>query len=458
MAVWRNHELEELVGGSLDATGITEASAARLTMEDARESEVLEFKAKLWGSADRQNPKPGQELAKDVGSFANLRGGLILVGIEEGPSGVAAQLRPLGATLDRDREERRLKQTLAVHMTPHAETQFVWIPVAAGGWLCAVIVPPSRHAPHAVLVDREGGLRYPVRYGSAVRWLSEHEVADRYRRRHAGAADVARRVDEISQQGSRTLRGAGGLWLHASAVPETPSGSKLDKETVDRIDGWHRTTTMLSPLGRHISAYGRGIPAPGRVTFTGARRTDQQDETEVRDAYVELHVDGAALAATPIAERTDDDGAGRDVGEITLVDDSILLIDLVLRWAREQAGAWGTATVTLGIAGSLDVKGPIRLVTSTGSRLAQLEGTRELFEDFLTQTVADLAAVDTVQQRLSVAHAALSAVLQHFGLAEPSQLARDGTIVPGQFGMSKYRAVERWALDRGVQAERLREV
>lgn len=171
---------------------------------------------------------------------------------------------------------------------------------------------------------------------------------------------------------------------------------------------------------------------------------------------MELHVDGSAFAATPVAFNTANDSSGRDVGELTLVDDGILVVDLVLRWCAHQIGAWGTATVVFGL--SDDAVAPARaieLVFAEGSGVRQRRGTRRVADTVVATTVADLANVATLQQRLSVAHGALSGLLQWFGVAEPPQLQRDGTIVPQQFTMSHYRQVERWAADHGVLVQLL---
>src|SRR5262249_44898939 len=161
---------------------------------------------------------------------------------------------------------------------------------------------------------------------------------------------------------------------------------------------------QVSPLGRALPAYGRGIPAPGKVTFTGSSRTTEDDETEVRDAYVELHVDGSAFAASPVGLNTADDGSDRQVGELTLIDDGILVIDGVLRWSARQVGAWGTATLVMGLSDPDEegAPGAIRLVSAEGGVVRPRRGTRGLTSPIAATTIVDLAHVATLQERLSV--------------------------------------------------------
>lgn len=85
MAIWRNPDLEAVFGGSLDVNGIREASITRLVHEATRESDLLDFKSSLWLATRgvRLAWTEEQEFAKDVAAFANHRGGLLLVGVDE---------------------------------------------------------------------------------------------------------------------------------------------------------------------------------------------------------------------------------------------------------------------------------------------------------------------------------------------------------------------------------------
>jgi hypothetical protein len=47
MATWRHPELEALLGGPLDQSGLTQEAIERLVDEEVRESEVLDFKSAL---------------------------------------------------------------------------------------------------------------------------------------------------------------------------------------------------------------------------------------------------------------------------------------------------------------------------------------------------------------------------------------------------------------------------
>ena len=303
-------------------------------------------------------------------------------------------------------------------------------------------------------------LRYPIRHGSDTVWLSEPEVAERYRRRLDTQSAESARIEAVIASGADAIGRTSGVWLFVAIVPEAPIHGRLDKATVERIDRWQRSNVPTSPLGRTLPAHGRGIPAPGRVVFTGSLFSSEEDETDVRDALVELYIDGGAFAAVPIGLRTTGEEDARQVGEITLVDDGILLMDLALRWCAAEAGAWGTARVVMGF---IDADGPdgvlgrpIELVQSDTGTVHRIRPSRTVAGRVRSETVADLSVTLTVQQRLSVLHQSLAGLLHWFGLPEPAQILADGSIVPRQFTMPRYREAEAWATANGVGAEGLR--
>ncbi|MDT0263930.1 AlbA family DNA-binding domain-containing protein [Jatrophihabitans lederbergiae] len=464
MAIWRSPDLEVALGGLLDSSGIAEASITRLVKNGmTRESEILDFKKILWehtqGSQRRRHGLTGeQEFAKDVGAFANHRGGLILVGVTEIAS-VANDLKPIPNTVDQEREEQRLRQALLNHQAPLAACEFVWAPLAAGGSLLGVVVPPSPRAPHAVLGDQGVSLRYPVRHGADTIWLNEHEIAERYRRRLDAQRDEHSRVQDVISAGSTALAigGESGVWLYVAVVPETPIQGRLDQQDAERINAWHRQYSYASPLGHLLQTYGRGLPAPGKVTFTASQQSHNEDEAVIRDNYVALHIDGAAFTATALSDRSAGWPETRLIGDILLADDAILLVDLATCWCAHETGAWGTAAAVIGLIDTETADGtlsaPVALGTADTGQMKHMTGTRRPIGKPRADTVADLAAVETAQQRLAVTYQALTGLLHWFGLPEPTQLRSDGTIVPWGFSAQHRSRVAHWATVSGINAE-----
>jgi len=458
MPPWRSRELETLFGGPLDASGLTEPAFQRLVDEKAVETDQLDFKrvnpGELPYPPNSPDPKTGwlkeQEFAKDVAALANHRGGLVLIGVgEDVATGVANKRTPVGPSTAA-KEQQRLGFALRNYLAPPADFSFVPVPAQGGGWYLAVVVPPSPRSPHAVLGelgDDKHPLRYPVRHDRATIWLNEHEVAERYRRRLHAQEDQENRVRRAVEEGCAALARAEGVWLYVSVIPEFPvRGARLDTAAVARITAWHHGPSLPSPLGRHLSAFGRGIPAPGKITFSDSRTSSQDDESAIRLAYVELCLDGSAFAAKPINLISPHD---RQVGDAALADDLVMLTDVTLRWCSDEAGSFGAATVVTGLVDASGEAGviaaPLTLVGDRGT----VPGARRVGGLPTATVTVDMSAVGTLKERLAVTHLVHGGLLHWFGLPESRQIRHDGCVDPERFG-SGAQQVERWAEDYGV--------
>ncbi|RNL60373.1 ATP-binding protein [Nocardioides marmoriginsengisoli] len=463
MPIWRSPALEELLETSLDESGLTEAVIQRLVALGVRETEQLDFKATphLAESGAAASPpakekgwSPEQEFAKDVCSFANHLGGLLVIGVKD-EKDVAVDAVP--AVTDPAAVTQRLRQALVNHASPAPQFHVVPVEAAAGGFYLVLIVPPSSLAPHAVrgaTGNERRPLHYPVRDNTGTRWLLEHEVAERYRARFGGRAAMAALRDQTVGSGLDALQRADtGTWLYLAVVPEAPAPQRLDKSALEAMTTWwHREYQFVSPLQRFLRA-GILTPAPERITLSESpARADEEAADPRGDAYAELYVDGRAFVATPIVTNTSREDPAC-IGERTLADDTILLTDLALSWASHQAGAWGGADVVVGIAeqglttGEFDP--PLTLQAASNDGLHRIRGTRAIRRPIQSESTADLAEAADPPGRLRAARDALTVLLHHFGIAEPTQLEADGTIVGWGWG-DRRQQVERWARDRGV--------
>ncbi len=330
--IWRNPALEALLAGPLDEIGLTDAAVQSLVAQQARESEVLELKAQPYRGAPPGAPVPRtaeQELAKDVTALANTAGGLLLIGVEEA-AGAASAATPFPD--DSEAVVQRLVRALVNHSAPVPRVAWIPISAAAGGHYLAVVVPPSPLAPHAVTGQR-GDSRRPlhwfVRDGADTRPVSEPEIADRYRTRFRGADDQRTRRERVAAEGREALGRSDRLWLWTAVVPHAPVPAVLDAHAVrDTTRWWQTEYGFASPLARSLHTDGRPYAGPGRTIFTGLPGREDQDPTDPSGgAYVELHIDGSAFAATPVALNTGLDGG---IGDTTLVDDLVVLVDACL--------------------------------------------------------------------------------------------------------------------------------
>lgn len=460
VAIWRSPALEAVLGGPLDETGLTDPAVQSLVAQQARESEVLELKAQPYPGAPPGASLPWtaeQEFAKDITALANTAGGLLLIGVQE-TAGAASAATPF--TNDPEAESQRLARALVNHSTPVPRVAWITIPAAAGGHYLAVIVPPSPLAPHAVTGQR-GDSRRPlhwfVRDGADTRPVSEPEIAERYRARFRGADDQQIRRERIAAEGRDWLGRSDVLWLWTTAVPHSPVPTVLDAQGARDATTWWQTEYLFaSPLGRTLDASSQPIAGPGRTVFTGLPWRDDEDPADPRGAYLELHADGSAFAATPVELNTGPDGG---IGSTTLVDDLTALVDACLSWTIRQAGAWGSADLLAGLRDGQAPDGeftrPVELVINDFGRTRRQRGTRRLDKPPATTTTVDLTTADTRRGRLAATGSAAAAILQWFGLPEAPQIAPDGTLRTSRWGgSSRERQVQEWAEDHDIPHER----
>lgn len=460
MSIWRSPALETVLETSLDESGLTEAVIKRVVDVGVRETDQLDFKLRPHlsesGTAVTQvdrNWSAEQEFAKDVCAFANHLGGLILVGVRE-ENDIATEAEP--TVTDPGAVTQRLRQAVLNYSSPSPQFHSIAIESAAGGYYLALIVPPSPTAPHAVrgaTGNTRRPLHYPVRDGTDTRWFLEHEVAERYRARFAGRAALETlRIETLEAGLSALKRAEDKIWLYLAIVPESPALQRLDQNAVESITNWWRHYGFSSPLGRIFNLHGTPTAAPERVTISGSAARAGGEDTDPRDAYLELYVDGRVFAATPITARsTREDPAC--IGELTLADDTILLADIAVSWASYQAGSWGSAEMIVGIAneglGTAPFDTPLTIQSASNEDLHRIRGTRAIVRPIQARSAVDLDQGQDQVGRLRAARDAHTVLLHHFGLSESGQLDADGAVIA--WGWRRHaQDAERWATDRGL--------
>ncbi|MCU1394864.1 MAG: hypothetical protein JWM34_3292 [Ilumatobacteraceae bacterium] len=453
MARWRNPELESVFGGALDDDfGFSAENVERIVAAGTPETDLLEFKTGLYQGPGGAPWTDKQELCKDVAELANHRGGVLLLGVKT-TAGIAVGLRPI-TTTNTDTEEMRLRAVLAQYQAPLAQSYCYWIP--AGGpneYYVAIVVPPSPRQPHSVVQvnDERRSHFYPVRDGSGTRFMAEAEIGERYRLRDSARQDQARRFDSVIASAWTELEWTGQMWLYVAAVPESPVSVQLNAETVLQISEWEQHERRESPMGRTLDADGHGIPRPGGVTFTGLKVDPMAADVDICDAYVELHVDGSAFIAKPAQAELDLSTGEVLLGEFSLVDDVVQLVDFAVRWTEHQSGPWGNAILRCGFMDSDPNRDPSELTSglrlarrSVGATMMPRPRSRTVTRAPHADVLVDLAHVGTMQERLVVTYEAASGLFHHFGIAEPDQLSPDGRISPARFE-GRSREVFDWA-------------
>ncbi|MEU0570433.1 ATP-binding protein [Nonomuraea sp. NPDC005983] len=354
--------LEALLGTSLHLVTYQQIKAL-VGNTDAREAEDLDYK-RAYSSGDKERSEKGNDdIAIDIATFANHRGGLIIVGMAEVQEIPSAVLDIEFGTL-----ESRIRQAAAsrIHPMPRFETRPVRNPDDPTKGVLLISIAPSSYAPHAVSTPakKETGLRWPRRHGADKVWLSESEIAAAYRRRVMAATDQAQRILDLENRIVTTTALTSGQYplplLVVTLVPDLPGELILDGNSVERIRAATREEIVMlgafTPTFEDIGvAHRRLIAEAGAGTPYAIR--------------AELHIDGAGtFAVHPIGMSP----AAGDNFKVGVLDAEIVIrtasaLRYLARHARDRAGANGSALVRVTLVADTYLHPAVLPAESTGA-------------------------------------------------------------------------------------------
>ena len=462
MALWRDRDLEDILGGKLEQGTITESGLRKLIEEIPVESEFVEYKSR-GEFKKRATAEFKQERGKDVSAPANGRGAILIYGIEDDKksSVVDERMKPFDGDTNPNSLIEQFRIDIRQYVGPTPLFDMFTVDAAAGGFYLVLVVPPSVGAPHAVTAgpgQERQTFSYFVRATGEthIRTLGEHEVADRYSLRHRRQEDRVRHATTVWSEGRAELTpfNQTPVWLAVAVVPDVPVDGQLTTHVRDEIQAWDdRQRFPDSILGLRQPARDYPFPAPGKMVYadlvkeagnTGTTSTIQK----AMDSYRELHADGSAYAALKLGEDFRD-------GHVPLCPDNLVdvivsLVSHTLDWTTARAGHWGNATVQIGFvvgANSGHWSPGLELTESGGVPVHALRRTRN---QKTATTLADLAALHTMQDKLRVAYSAALPILQGFGVIQPAWLTEDGEIREMSLLQVHRTTALKWAADRGV--------
>jgi hypothetical protein len=306
-----------------------------------------------------------------------------------------------------------------------------------------VVVPRSTDAPHAV--RRNDALAYPVRNEETTRYLTEGEVAARYRDRFAARVDQLERMDRAHAEGSARLRRRLRVWLAMSAVPSLPG---------EQVPG----RAALATTRQRVQACAASLPrewglswfADGSVpAVAGLRRVILSNVQPYAgtsdDAHLELHHDGSGFAALVVGDEDEpQEGVpSQDTAGVYALNLELAAHGLVTVLAAHAAGVGAGGELALRAELLLPLKRRPGVGVSptavhaprqvSGMMLPEAQIPRSLR---LTQTAAasTAAALDELaldpRAAVCAAHRLAADVLGEFGVPEPLLLRSDGTVEP----------------------------
>lgn len=436
-AVVRLPRVEALVGGPIDRN-LTAASIERLVDEQTAEFDQLDFKREMY----KPDPAGRAELAKDVVAFANHTGGLLICGIAD-VGGTASKAMPWDAT---DSHVRHIHSVIAAHTSPLPQVDAFVVPADGASGYLLIAVAPSPWAPHAVTTKDEA-LAFPVRHGSATRYLRQPELADRYRNRFDAASTQIEHLDRVIAEATSQMH-SHAPWLYLALVPNIPGRGTITAASPAETARWMFSDVMTGPLERRLYTETNSIGVGRMVT---AYRS--QPGAPAKHIYAELHADGSGFAAYQLTEEEPDGDTGNKVwalGENELADLAIALTALL----TQHATRWTVPCDGVAEFGVMAAKRPdsqclalfghrhSRFAPRTDRRLADGPTSRHTID--IGRTAEDINVLPSTARLL------LTDLVQAFGIAEVHHIDAEGRIRPSAFGSNYAQLVERWATDHGA--------
>lgn len=439
MAAWIPPSLRPLLGNDFEAIDCD----LLMRLIGIEEGDNLDFKSEMYAKTDSDR----RELCRDVAQFANAGGGLLVVGMGEEQARAVA-LTPLSKDESRPDYALWYDQTISRGVSPSLETTRRVLRLDdSDEVLFLVSVPPSPQQPHAVLIN--DGLQYCVRTGSTRRYLSEMELADRYRQRGLRISDVRQRAEQLGQDVLSLIPRAAEpsqdripLWLTLSAIPDVDGSADMRRGLADEWTEWFWARFRETP--NHPSAVLSNDPrfAPRFRSMELRRRGDDGQLPSVR---CRLNLDGSGLFAQA-AYVTSIDATDTWVGE----DDPQKAVS-VTSWLTVQqliSSIWvlSAHAARCGALGNLTLQAQI-VSGSSAHELLAMRSRDETFRDRMPGTIAVKSPTPLAVRTFPIDGLAMSprSVLEaarhlaqdafsHFGLAEAPQFNDEGKIISENFG------------------------
>lgn len=209
------------------ALGLTPQDLTYDLLSQAVEQGVAEADDLDWKQAlPPKDEKKLREFAKDVASFANSRGGMLVYGVDERDE--HAVHPPIGVD-NGERARQRLRALAAQRIRPPvAGLQVVAFDGDAGQpGLLVVAVPASPDAPHVIGDDDALGI--PYRDGTDTRWMREHQLERAYDERRQRRIRDEESLDILLGHVTGEIDTSAAVWVLVAARPRSPLSALLPK-------------------------------------------------------------------------------------------------------------------------------------------------------------------------------------------------------------------------------------
>lgn len=401
------NRIRSLLGASEEE--VTYDQVADLVSRQIEEDIDLDFKRALY----ELRGSNAREFAKDIAAFANTRGGLIVIGIDETDAGgVANELVPVAFPTEAELE-RRLADAVANYSAPRAlfRVRRVPSPGDPNKGFVLIFVPKSTLAPHAIRDEER--LRFVVREQRQARNLAEHEVATLYRERFTRLSDIDARSAVIVRDARAAWRRSPQLFIDGVLVPEQ-AGSRP-------VDG-----SLIRQFQDELSRLPRGHPLSNAVEVAaGHRRVRVRPRPQVnRPVAAEFHADGSGYFGCELQTRA--------ISSFVVLRQADVLnrVEQIFTTLEKHAAASGVDG---------DLKARFELAQWGGELSSRTRLIRSIHSDDFDDTHEPIGPIvseftfpllwATPHERLLAIRAVLSDIFQSFGVPDVHFISREGMLV-----------------------------
>lgn len=404
---------------------------------NATEGQDLEFKGELYAAGfDKRS-----ELAKDVTSFANATGGVIIIGLrEDRRTSVPAAVNPVSLT---DQLRRDYLQSIAGRIDDRFDFKihFAADPAQPSHGFLLIEVPPSPARPHAVIGVkdlRDGATVWPQRVDNATVYLTPAQVRTmvmetaRLRSERAEQRDaLERRLVQDHLQGAQEGRHYARLVV--TLMPHAPGHMQLDGTSLDRFTSELAEETLWAAepkfLFSEVWPSGEGIRACASQELKSTNAVFAYDGTGVIDFEVEHHRPRKSWpheeAETPMEIISPGDVAGM----------TLCALGVLARHAAHRAGTRGMCELRVRL---LSAPAAMPGLHRGGPLVQPVElGTSGFSPRSATHAVVEAAAaieelLDPGPATVKAADRLLTRLHHHFGEPQSVFTRSDGSLVRDQ--------------------------